>query len=134
MRSNNGTLNAQLSRVISECGHTDSIVVADAGLPIPASVERIDLAYRAGAPAFLDVFDTVLGEFIVERAIVSSEMVKDSPDMLNAIKQRLEQVGVQVELVPHVEFKQSTHAARAVVRSGEFTPYSNVLLYSGVPF
>lgn len=134
MRRNNGTLNAQLSRVISECGHTDSIVVADAGLPIPASVERIDLAYRAGAPGFLDVLDTVLAEFVVEKAIVSSEMVEESTDMLNAIRQRLQQVGVEVEFVPHTEFKQKAHDARAVVRSGEFTPYSNVLLYSGVPF
>ncbi len=134
MRRNNGTLNAQLSRVISECGHTDSIVVADAGLPIPASVERIDLAYRAGAPGFLDVLDTVLVEFVVEKAVVSSEMVEESTDMLNAIRHRLEQVGVEVEFVPHTEFKQKTHDARAVVRSGEFTPYSNVLLYSGVPF
>lgn len=35
MRRNNGTLNGQLSRVISELGHTDRIVVTDAGLPIP---------------------------------------------------------------------------------------------------
>ncbi|MHB1170899.1 MAG: D-ribose pyranase [Lacisediminihabitans sp.] len=134
MRSNGGTLNAQLSRVISESGHTDSIVVADAGLPIPASVERIDLAYRAGAPAFLDVLDTVLAEFVVEKAIVSSEMVDASPDMLNAIRQRLEPLGVEVKFTPHSEFKQRTHHARAVVRSGEFTPYSNVILYAGVPF
>lgn len=134
MRRNSGTLNAQLSRVISECGHTDSIVVADAGLPIPASVERIDLAYRAGAPAFLDVLDTVLAEFVVEKAVVSSEMVESSPDMLNAIRQRLDRADVEIEFVPHTEFKQKTHDARAVVRSGEFTPYSNVLLFSGVPF
>ena len=83
MRRNNGTLNVQLSRVVSECGHTDSIVVADAGLPIPASVERIDLAYRAGAPAFLDVLDTVLAEFLLEKAVGpsrSSEIPKASSD------------------------------------------------------
>lgn len=94
--------------MISESGHTDSIVIADAGLPVPAGVERIDLAYRAGAPAFLDVLDTV--------------------------RQRLEQVGVEVEFAPHEEFKQKTHQARAVVRTGEFTPFANIILYSGVPF
>lgn len=134
MRSNNGTLNAQLSRVISECGHTDSIVVSDAGLPIPRSMERIDLAYRAGSPSFLGVLDTVLAEFVVERAVVSSEMAAENPSGLSAVTQRLEKAGVVVKLVPHIEFKQLTQDARAVVRSGEFTPYSNVLLYSGVPF
>lgn len=134
MRSNGGTLNAQLSRVISESGHTDSIVIADAGLPVPAGVERIDLAYRAGAPAFLDVLDTVLAEFVVEKAIVSGEIAEASPDMLAAVRQRLEQVGVEVEFAPHEEFKQKTHQARAVVRTGEFTPFANIILYSGVPF
>jgi D-ribose pyranase len=108
--------------------------VADAGLPIPASVERIDLADRAGSPAFLDVLETVLSEFVVEKALVSLEMVEDSPDMLKAIQQRLNDAGVSVEFVSHVDFKQKTHQARAVVRSGEFTPYSNILVYSGVPF
>lgn len=134
MRRNNGTLNPQLARVISECGHTDSIVVADAGLPIPTSVERIDLAYRAGTPPFLDVLESLLAEFVVEKAIVSQEMVEESPKMLQAIAEQLDKVGVQVEFLPHTEFKQRTHQARAVVRSGEFTPYSNIILYSGVPF
>jgi D-ribose pyranase len=120
--------------VISECGHTDSIVVADAGLPVSASVERIDLAYRAGSPAFLDVLETVLSEFVVEKALVSLEMIEDSPDMQKAIQQRPNDAGVSVEFVPHTDFKQKTHQARAVVRTGEFTPYSNILLYSGVSF
>ena len=40
----NGILNPQLNRVISEMGHRDMLIIADAGLPIPKEVERIDLA------------------------------------------------------------------------------------------
>jgi D-ribose pyranase len=134
MRSNGATLNAQLSRVISECGHTDSIVVADAGLPVPRGTERIDLAYRGGEPPFLDVLDTVLAEFVVERAVVSHEMIEGSPAMLAAVVERLTGIGVEVEYVPHSDFKLLTASSRAIVRTGEFTPFSNVLLYSGVPF
>ena len=108
MRKTSTTINPALSRVISETGHTDLIVVTDAGLPIPPGSERIDLAYRPGAPAFLDVLDTVLAELVVEGATVSA--------------------------VPHVEFKQRTRAARAFVRSGEFTPYANVILHAGVAY
>ncbi|MHB1407824.1 MAG: RbsD/FucU domain-containing protein, partial [Desulfitobacteriaceae bacterium] len=36
-----GILNSEISRVISELGHMDKIVIADAGLPIPAHVKRI---------------------------------------------------------------------------------------------
>lgn len=129
MRKTNTTINPALSRVISETGHTDLIVVTDAGLPIPAGSERIDLAYRPGAPGFFDVLDTVLAELVVEGATVAAEA---SPEVLAALRDRLP--GIEIELVPHVEFKQRTHAARAFVRSGEFTPYANVILHAGVAY
>lgn len=134
MRSSNGTLNPQLSRVISETGHTDLIVITDAGLPIPAGSERIDLAFRPGAPAFFDVLDTVLAELVVEGATVAAEVAEHSPHVLAALHERLDPLGVPIELVPHVEFKKRTHAARAFVRSGEFTPYANVILHAGVAY
>lgn len=134
MKIATGILNPAISRVVSESGHTDSIVVADAGLPIPRSVERIDLTYRPGKPPFLDVLDAVLSEFVVERAVVAEEMVEHSAQMLGEVRSRLEALGVAVEFVPHAEFKRLSHDSRAIVRTGEFTPFSNVLLYSGVPF
>ena len=132
MRNTNTTINPALSRVISETGHTDLIVVTDAGLPIPAGSERIDLAYRPGAPEFFDVLDTVLAEMVVEGATVSAEVAEVSPHVLEALRERLP--GIEIELVPHVEFKQRAHAARAFVRSGEFTPYANVILHAGVAY
>lgn len=132
MRKTQTTINPALSRVISETGHTDLIVVTDAGLPIPPGSERIDLAYRPGAPAFFDVLDTVLAELVVEGATVSAEVAEASPHVLEALRERLP--GIEIELVPHVEFKKQTHAARAFVRSGEFTPYANVILHAGVAY
>ncbi len=134
MRRNNGTLNAQLSRVISEIGHTDTLVVTDAGLPIPAPVERVDLAVRENLPRFLDLLDTVLGEMSIEAAVLSAEIREHSPAMQAEIEQRLEAFGVVAHYIPHTEFKAATHGARAAVRSGEFTPYANVLLTAGVVY
>ncbi len=134
MRRNDGTLNAQLARVISETGHTDLVAVTDAGLPIPAGVERIDLALREGVPSFLDVLDTVLGELEVEAAIVPAEIADTSPDMFDLLSSRLAARGIPVEMVPHTDFKARTAGARAAVRSGEFTPYANVLLQAGVVY
>lgn len=132
MRKTSTTNNPALSRVISETGHTDLIVVTDAGLPIPPASERIDLAYRPGAPAFFDVLDTVLAEMVVEGATVSAEVADHSPEVLAQLRERLP--GIEIELVPHVEFKKRTHDARAFVRSGEFTPYANVILHAGVAY
>jgi D-ribose pyranase len=132
MRKTHTTINPALSRVISETGHTDLIVVTDAGLPIPPGAQRIDLAYRPGAPAFFDALDTVLGEMVVEGATVSAEVAEISPHVLQALRERLP--GIEIELVPHVEFKSRTREARAFVRSGEFTPYANVILHAGVAY
>jgi D-ribose pyranase len=134
MRRTDTTINPQLSRVISETGHTDGIVVTDAGLPIPVGSERVDLAYRPGAPAFLDVLDTVLAELVVEGATVSSEIQDHSPQMLAALRDRLDPLGVEIVFVPHTEFKERTQSARAFVRSGEYTPYANVILTAGVAY
>ena len=132
MRKTSTTINPALSRVISETGHTDLLVVTDAGLPIPPGSERIDLAYRPGAPAFFDVLDTVLAEMVVEGATVSAEVAEQSPEVLQGLRERLPHI--DIELVPHVEFKKLTHGARAFVRSGEFTPYANVILHAGVAY
>jgi D-ribose pyranase len=134
MRRNHGTLNGQLARVISETGHTDQIVVTDAGLPIALTVERVDLAIKADLPAFLDVLDVVLDELQIEGAILSEEIRSASPQMLDQISQRLAARGVTATFVPHTEFKAATANARAAVRSGEFTPYANVLLTAGVVY
>lgn len=134
MRKTSTTINPALSRVISETGHTDILVVTDAGLPIPPGAERIDLAYRPGAPAFLDVLDTVLAELVVEGATVSAEIAEQSPEMLEALRERFAGMGFEIVMVPHVAFKERTHAARAFVRSGEYTPYANVILHAGVAY
>lgn len=134
MRSNKGTLNGQLARVISETGHTDRLVVTDAGLPIPMSVERVDLAVRENLPRFLDVLDTVLAELAVEGALLAEEIRTHSPDLATTIERRLSVFNVVPEYLPHVEFKAATRTARAAVRTGEFTPYANVLLTAGVVY
>jgi D-ribose pyranase len=50
-----GILNSDISRVLGYMGHTDTICVADCGLPIPDETERIDLALREGLPSFMDI-------------------------------------------------------------------------------
>jgi D-ribose pyranase len=127
-----GLLNQPLSTVIAGMGHFDTLVIADAGLPIPPGIQRIDLAVSTGIPPFLDVLKAVLGEMQVQGAIIAAEMGKRSPAMRTSL---LEVLGdIPVEVVPHEEFKIKTKTAVAVVRTGEFTPYANVILIAGVIF
>lgn len=125
-------LNHELSAVIAGMGHRDSLVIADAGLPIPVGVRRIDLAVRPQLPRFLDVVAAVLEELAVEEAVIAAEMGERSPDVRTGLAQLLPSVPFRV--VPHEQFKALTAQARAVVRTGEFTPYANVILIAGVVF
>jgi len=127
-----GTLNQPLSEVIAGLGHLDSLVVADAGLPIPQETQRIDLALIQGIPGFLETVRVILEEIKVERAIVAEEMLTVSAPVFEQLQSLLS--GVPIETIPHDEFKQLTRSAQAVVRTGEFTPYANVILESGVVF
>ncbi len=125
-------LNTALSQTISMLGHMDMLVLGDAGLPVPPGPRRIDLALTGGIPGFLDTLKAVLSEMQVQSVIVASEMAERSPHILAGIKQLLPDV--PVELIPHEAFKARTCDSVAMVRTGEFTPYANVILVAGVVF
>jgi len=127
-----GILNQPISEVIAGMGHMDLLVVADAGLPIPAGVRRIDLAIRAGLPGFLDTVEAIAGELQVQRILLAEETALFSPHIEAALREMFP--GVGVETMPHTTLKELCKSATAVVRTGEFTPYANVILESGVVF
>ncbi len=128
-----GVLNQPLSNAIAGLGHTDMLVICDAGLPIPPNgPERIDLAVVKGLPSLLNVLQAVLEEMQVESAILASEIKTNSPAMFAAIQELLGDI--PITFVPHEDFKTQTRDARAVTRTGEFTPYANVILIAGVTF
>lgn len=122
-------INTALSEVIATLGHTDMLVVADAGLTIPAATRRIDLALTRGIPTFLDTLRTILTEMYLEKAVVAEEMLQTNPDLYEQLNRLLETT--PIEAIPHVVFKERTRSACAIVRTGEFTPYANVILVSG---
>jgi D-ribose pyranase len=133
-------LNAPLSHVIATMGHTDQLVVCDAGLPIPAAPERIDLAVSRGVPKFMDVVQAVTAEMQIECVIMASEFAQVSPALHAELVAYFDHIAseqgraISFNYVSHEEFKQQSHLSRAVVRTGECTPYANVIFVSGVVF
>ncbi len=127
-----GILNQDISEVVAGMGHMDMITVADAGLPIPDGVRRIDLALREGLPGFLETVETLAEELQVEKVVVATETAAISP----LIEEGLRSLFPDAEwsTMPHEEFKALTRQSKAVIRTGEFTPYANVILVSGVVF
>ena len=125
-----GIINANLAGSLGRLGHTDLVVVCDAGLPIPPGPTVVDLAFRFGIPTFETVLSGLLEELVVEGAIAAEEVETQNPSSHELLKTRLPDLA----LVPHEELKGMVPGAKLVVRTGEATPYSNVILRCGVPF
>lgn len=126
-----GIMHAELAGRLAALGHTQSVVVADVGLPVPAGVPCVDLAIVQGLPRFADVLNAVLGELVVEGHTRAEEASGQASGRILA--ERAERLG-PVRTVPHEAFKEMLGSCAFVVRTGEATPYANVALHCGVPF
>lgn len=125
-------INSDISRVIAQMGHFDKLSIGDAGMPVPAGTEKIDLAVDNGIPSFTQVLLNVLEELEVQRIYLAEEIKTENPKMLESIQEIIP--NVPVTFIPHSEMKQDLNNCRAFIRTGEMTPYSNIILESGVVF
>lgn len=125
-----GILNSEISKVLSDLGHTDRIVIADCGLPIPKGVRKIDLALSFGVPSFESVYELVLEHMAVQKMIFAEEIKSDNPELFKKVNQS----DVEKEYMSHEKFKEMTRNTVAIIRTGEATPFANVILESDVLF
>ena len=125
-------INSRISSVIAHMGHTDALTICDCGLPISDQAERIDLAVVRHLPGFFDVLEAVLQELCVERVVVASELLVGNPAVFQKIAEAFPHIAI--EEVPHENFKQLTEDSKAIIRTGECTPYLNAILHAGTAF
>lgn len=125
-------INSDMSRVIAQMGHFDKLSIGDAGMPVPMGTEKIDLAVDNGIPSFMQVLTNVLKELEVQRIYLAEEIKTENPKMLENIKALMPET--PITFMPHSDMKQDLNNCHAFVRTGEMTPYSNIILESGVVF
>ncbi len=125
-------LNSNIGTVISNMGHTDMLAIGDCGLPIPRETERIDIALRSGVPTFIDTLKVILEELQIEEVLIAVETKDVSPKLYEEIKVVIGEV--KITFISHEELKANLKECKAVVRTGEQTPYANIILKSGVVF
>lgn len=130
----NGILNSQISRVLSTLRHTDQIVIGDAGLPVPTDVAEIDIALKLGVPTFIEVLEEVLKDVKIEKIILADEIITNNPKQLESVKELIHLEDEAIEFVSHEDFKGLTADTKVIIRTGEMTPYSNIILQSDVIF
>ncbi|MCI0182547.1 MAG: D-ribose pyranase [Acidibacillus sp.] len=126
-----GLLHGELSKIVARLGHGQSIAIADYGLPIPTHIPVIDLAVAPNMPPLLSVLQAISSELDVESLIVAEELANTLPQFLEEI---VHIFPTNMVKVPHDMLKQKLHDVVAVVRTGEWTPYANVILTAGVVF
>jgi len=127
-----GILNQELSTVISGMGHRDMLAVVDAGFPIDETTKRVDLALDEGIPGFVETLKVIDKELEVEHIYLAEETQENSPYIEKAISEIFNEI--PIDTVKHAELKKRSQKARAIIRTGEFTPFANVILVSGVIF
>src|SRR5690625_446462 len=124
-----GILHPELNRILSETGHTDILTISDRGFPVPQHVERLDLALVNDIPTVLDVLSAIHDEFVIDRLVVTEEMIAASPERYKQLQKQFSELEFLV--VSHERFKQICSESRAVTRTGDTVPYANVMIISG---
>lgn len=127
-----GILNSEISKILTDLGHMDQVCIADAGLPVPNGIKKIDLALERGLPSFIDVLRIVVADMWIEKVILAEEIKTNNPAILEQILKIVPQE--LIEWTNHASFKEMTKQSKAIIRTGEMTPYANIILQSNVHF
>jgi D-ribose pyranase len=125
-----GIINRDLAAVLSEQGHGDLLMVADAGFAIPQGIKVIDLSLKEDVPKVMDVLSEVARYFSVEKMFMSRETREVNPTHFKKVKKAFGDE-MEVELLEHADLKLLSKEVKAVIRTGDFTAYGNVILVSG---
>lgn len=100
----------------------------------PMRWSGIDLALCFGEPTFMRTLEIVAADMKIEKIVLAEEIKSRNPAVLEQIEKLFEGQTIDVEYVSHVELKAQTHHCKAVIRTGETTPYANIILQAGCIF
>jgi len=125
-----GLINRNLNKVITEQGHQDLLMVVDAGFAIPLGVETIDISLSENNPMVVDVLAELRKFHSVEKMILAKQTKETNPTLFNKIS-TIWGNDIEIEVVDHSDLKQISKTVKAVIRTGDFTAFGNVILVSG---
>lgn len=126
----NGILNPHLLSLLARVRHTNALVIADRGFPSWPVVETIDLSLVDGVPTVLQVLQAIRANFVVAEAYMADEFRQVNPAGVQRTFARALR-GANLTHEPHVAFKRRVPGAIGLIRTGDTTPYANLILVSG---
>ncbi|MDD3794560.1 MAG: D-ribose pyranase [Lachnospiraceae bacterium] len=127
-----GLLNTELIAAISRIGHTQYMIISDAGLPVPEGVKVIDLALKSGLPSFCDTLEAVLSELVIEHYYLADEIKTKNALLDQTLTGMINKK--DCDYISHEQLKEMSKTSEVIVRTGETSPYANIVLVAGVNF
>jgi len=125
-----GMINRDIVAELAKLGHTDRLLIADAGLAIPNTTKVIDLSMSENVPTALEVLKLILKHFSVESVILSNATHEVSPTREKAFLDCFEGE-IPCRYVEHPVFRDElTRDVKFAIRTGDFTANSNIILVS----
>jgi D-ribose pyranase len=125
-----GILNPAINSLLSRVRHTNMLVIADRGFPYWPMIETVDISLIDGVPTVLEVLTAVRENFVIGQAYMAEEFLAANTEEERARFTRAFE-GVPVSFEPHeAQFKPRVPRAIGLIRTGDSTPYSNMILVS----
>ena len=132
-------ISPELLKVLSEMGHTDEIVIADANFPSCTYGKKVIRADGINIPELLEAILTLFPlDSYAEKNVLLMEVVKGDPykpeiwDIYKSILKKYEGDMVRLDNIDKWRFYERTQSAYAVIATGEKSLYANILLKKGV--
>lgn len=125
-----GILNPHILNLLARIRHTNTLVIADRGFPFWPTIETVDLSLIDGIPTVLQVLSAIRDNFTIGGVHMASQFrdANSGPTILT-FEHALE--GVPLTYEDHeMVFKKRVPGAIGLIRTGDTTPYGNMILVS----
>ena len=124
-----GILNPQLNSLLSRIRHTNTLVIADRGFPFWPQLETVDISLIDNVPTVLQVLAALRTNFVIGEVWMAREFLEHNSEPTTGEFVRA-LAGIKVGHEPHVDFKKRVPDAIGLIRTGDSTPYANLILTS----
>ena len=124
-----GILNPQINALLSRVRHTNTLVIADRGFPFWPQLETIDLSLIDDLPRVTDVLQAVLATWNCGQIVMADEFKSHNDAEATA---KVSSLSGQIPILyqSHLDFKKRVPYAIGLIRTGDTTPYANMILES----
>ncbi len=124
-----GILNPAINALLARVRHTNTLVIADRGFPYWPQIETVDISLIDDIPKVLDVLLAIKQNYSIGRIYAAEEfLAQNTPAVTDQLDAAI--LGIPISYEPHVELKLRVPQAIGLIRTGDTTQYSNLILES----